>query len=61
MIRPTLEIFLFLLTQTLFLRCGSVGRNIILFLFSQVLYRLKFVFSCFNIAKTKMIAEIILT
>ena len=38
--------------QTLFLRCGSVGRNIILFLFSQVLYRLKFVFSCSNIAKT---------
>ena len=36
---------------TLFLRCGSVGRNVILF--SQVLYRLKVVFSCSNIAKAK--------
>ena len=53
LLRPTLEIFLFHLTRPCFSGVGwSVGRNIILFLFSQVLSRLKFVFSCSNIAKT---------
>ena len=50
--RPTLENIFVSPYPALFLRCGWVGWNIILFLFSRVLYRLKFVLSCSNIAKT---------